>query len=42
VVIKKSEKAVDSHIERRWLEQVHVQWLKANLAGFDGCADIAV
>jgi hypothetical protein len=42
VVIEKSEEAIDAHIERRWLEQIHVKWLKANLAGLDGCADIAI
>jgi hypothetical protein len=42
VVIKKSEEAIESNIERAWLKQSHFEWLKSNLAGFDTGADIAI
>ena len=42
VVVEESEEAVEAHIERRWLKQVHVERFETDSTGFNFGADIAI
>jgi hypothetical protein len=42
VVIKESEESIKTNIDAAWLQEVDVEWVQSNAAGFDFCANIAI